>query len=88
MRGRKVLLGCAVVTFESTIQDAVGDSNLIIAATGNPEMRVEEHIRVPAYTQEGQDHVDAAAHIWKGKADEPESADYQGSGKEDTVSFN
>lgn len=34
----------------STIQDAVRDSNLIIAATGNPGIRVEEHVRTPAYT--------------------------------------
>ncbi|MCL7415016.1 MAG: RNA methyltransferase [ANME-2 cluster archaeon] len=34
----------------STIQDALKDSDLIIAATGNPGLRVEEHIRAPAYT--------------------------------------
>jgi tRNA/rRNA methyltransferase len=34
----------------SSISEAVGDSNLIIAATGNPGERVEEHIRMPAYT--------------------------------------
>ena len=34
----------------SSISEAVGDSNLIIAATGNPGERVEEHIRMPAYS--------------------------------------
>lgn len=34
----------------STISEAVSDSNIIIAATGNPGERVEEHIRMPAYT--------------------------------------
>ncbi|MCK5217502.1 MAG: RNA methyltransferase [Methanosarcinales archaeon] len=37
-------------SIHSTILDAVGDSNLIIAATGNPGKRIEKHIRMPSYT--------------------------------------
>ncbi len=47
MHARDIMENASV---HSTIQDAVRDSNLIIAATGNPGMRVEEHIRAPAYT--------------------------------------
>lgn len=36
-------------SINSTIKEAVGDSNLIIAATGNPGTKVEEHIRMPVY---------------------------------------
>jgi tRNA/rRNA methyltransferase len=38
------------VSTYSTIPDAVGNSNLIIATTGNPGRRIEEHVRMPAYT--------------------------------------
>lgn len=34
----------------SSISEAVEDSNIIIATTGNPGERVEAHIRMPAYT--------------------------------------
>ena len=37
-------------SIHSTILDAVGDSNLVIAATGNPGKRIEKHIRMPSYT--------------------------------------
>lgn len=47
MHARDILENASV---HRTIQDAVGDSNLVIAATGNPGMRVEEHIRMPPYT--------------------------------------
>jgi tRNA/rRNA methyltransferase len=47
MHAREIMENASV---HSTIQDAVRDSNLIIAATGNPGMKVEEHIRAPAYT--------------------------------------
>ncbi|MCL7475159.1 MAG: RNA methyltransferase [ANME-2 cluster archaeon] len=47
MHARDILENASV---HSSIQEAFGDSNLIIAATGNPGMRVEEHIRTPAYT--------------------------------------
>ena len=47
MHARDVLENASI---HSTILDAVGDSNLIIAATGNPGKRIENHIRMPSYT--------------------------------------
>jgi tRNA/rRNA methyltransferase len=47
MHARDILEDASIY---STIKEAVADSNLIIAATGNPGKRIDKHIRTPSYT--------------------------------------
>ena len=47
MHAREIMENASV---HSTIQDAVAGSNLVIAATGNPGVRVEKHIRMPPHS--------------------------------------
>jgi len=49
MHAREIMEHASVYT---TIRDAVSGSNLVIAATGNPGVRVEKHIRMPPYSPE------------------------------------
>ena len=54
MHARDVLENASI---HSTILDAVGNSNLIIAATGNPGKKIENHIRMPSYTPVEIKHI-------------------------------